>query len=86
MGERIYIIKILLGDQGSILGRVIPKTQNMVLVMSLLNTQNYKVRLRCKVEQSSERSSALGFVAIKKNLTTVANHIYIYIYDFKKNI
>ena len=31
------------GDQGSILGRVIPKTQKMVLDASLLNTQHYKV-------------------------------------------
>ena len=32
-----------LGDWGSILGRVIPKTQNMVLDASLLNTQHCKI-------------------------------------------
>ena len=33
------------GDWGSISGRVIPKTQKLVLDTSLLNTQNYKVRI-----------------------------------------
>ena len=35
-------------------GRVIPKTQKMVLDASLLNTQHYKVRIKGKVEQSRE--------------------------------
>ena len=42
-------------DLGSIPGRVIPKTQKMVLDASLLNTQHYKVRIKGKVEQSRER-------------------------------
>ena len=42
------------GDLGSIPGRVIPKTQKMVLDVSLLNTQHYKVRIKGKVEQSRE--------------------------------
>ena len=42
------------GDLGSIPGRVIPKTQKMVLDASLLNTQHYKVRIKDKVEQSRE--------------------------------
>ena len=33
-------------DLGSIPGRVIPKTQKMVLDSALLNTQNYKVRIK----------------------------------------
>ena len=47
------------GDLGSIPGRVIPKTQKMVLDASLLNTQHYKVWIKGKVEQSRERSSSL---------------------------
>ena len=47
------------GDRGSIPGRVIPKTFKMVLDTALLNTQHYKVRIKDKVEQSRERSSAL---------------------------
>ena len=47
------------GDPGSIPGRVIPKTQKMVLDPSLLNTQHYNVRIKGKVEQSRERSSTL---------------------------
>ena len=40
------------GDLGSIPGRVIPKTQKMVLDATLLNTQHCKVRIKGKVEQS----------------------------------
>ena len=42
------------GDQDSIPGRVIPKTQKMVLDATLLSTQHYKVRIKDKVEQSRE--------------------------------
>ena len=38
------------GDRGSIPGRVIPKTQKMVLDTALLNTQHYKVHIKGKVE------------------------------------
>ena len=39
--------------------QIIPKTKEMVLNTSLLNTQHYKVRIKGKVEQSKERRSAL---------------------------
>ena len=51
-------------DLGSIPGRVIPKTLKMVLDASLLNTQYYKVRIKGKVEQSRERSSALPYTSV----------------------
>ena len=38
------------GDLSSIPGRVIPKTQKMLLDASLLNTQQYKVGIKGKVE------------------------------------
>ena len=38
------------GDLGSILGRIIPKTLKMVFHTSLLNTHEYKVRIKGKVE------------------------------------
>ena len=41
-----------LGDRGSIPGWVLPKTQEMVLDPTLLDTQHYKVRIKGKVEQS----------------------------------
>ena len=47
------------GDRGSIPGRVIPKTQRMVADAALLNTQYHKVRIKGKVVQFRERSSAL---------------------------
>ena len=53
-----------LGDRGSIPGRVIPKTQKMVLDAGLLNTQHYKVRIKGKVEQSREWSSALLYISV----------------------
>ena len=37
------------GDRDSIPGRVIPKTQKMVLDAALLSTQHYKVRIKDKV-------------------------------------
>ena len=52
------------GDPGSILGRVIPKTLKMVLDIYSLNTQHYKVRIKGKVEQSRERSSALPYTSV----------------------
>ena len=51
-------------DLGSIPGHVIPKTLKMVLNTSLLNTQQYKVRMKGKVEQSRERSSALPYTSM----------------------
>ena len=52
------------GEKGSIPGRVIPKTQKMVLDASLLNTQHYKVWIKVKVEKSRERSSALPYTLV----------------------
>ena len=46
------------GDLGSIPGRVLPKTQKMLLDASLLNRQHYKVRIKGKVGQSRERINA----------------------------
>ena len=53
-----------LGDWGSIPGRVLPKTQKMVLDSTLLSTQHYKVRTKDKVEQSRECSSALSYTSV----------------------
>ena len=53
-----------LEDLGSIPGRFIPKTLKMVLYTSLLNTQQYKVRIEGKEEQSRERSSALPITLV----------------------
>ena len=52
------------GDLGSIPGCVIPKTLKMVLDTALLNTQHYKVRIKGKVEQSREWSSALLYTSV----------------------
>ena len=64
----------------------------MVIDTYLLNTQEYKVRIKGKVEQSRERRSAslhLGVVAIEKGAfespsTMVANFTYFYIKEKKK--
>ena len=52
------------GDQGSITGRVIPKTQQIVLDATLLNTQHYKVKIKGEVKESRERSSALPYTLV----------------------
>ena len=53
-----------LGDMGSVPGCIIPKTFKMVLDTSLLNTQQYKVRIKGKIEQSRERSSTLPYTSV----------------------
>ena len=75
------------GDWSSIPGRVIPKTQKMVLNAILFSTQHYKVRTKGKVEQSWEWSSAslhLDVVAIEKGAfgspsTKVTNFTLLYL-------
>ena len=52
------------GDWGSVPGRVIPKTQKMLLDAALLNSQRYKVRIKGKVEQSREWSRALPYTSM----------------------
>ena len=62
----------------------------MLLNAALLNTQQYKVQIKGKMEQSWERSSALlhlGVVPIEKGAfpfpsTTIDNLTYIYIYVY----
>ena len=51
-------------DRGLIQGRVIPKTQKTVLDVTLLSTQHYKVKVKSKVEQSRELSSALPYSSV----------------------
>ena len=53
------------GDLGSIPGRVIPKTQKMVLDAYLLKTQHYKVKNKGKMDQSRERSSTLRYTLVQ---------------------
>ena len=57
-------------SQGSIPGQVIPEAQKMVLDAALLNTQHYKVRIKCKLEQPR------GWSRILPN-TEVANFSYV---------
>ena len=45
-------------------GQVIPKTQKMMLDVSLLNTQYCKVRIKDKVEQSREMISAFPYTSV----------------------
>ena len=51
-------------DRGSIPGRVTPKTQKMVLDATLLSTQHYRLRIKTKVKQNRERSSALYYTLV----------------------
>ena len=53
-----------LEDQGSVPGRIIPKTQRKVLDTSFLNTQHYKVRIKGKAEQSGGRIGTLPYTSV----------------------
>ena len=52
------------GDQGSIPGWVIRKTQKIVVDAASLNIQHYKVWVKSKVEQSREWSCALHYTLV----------------------
>ena len=60
IGMMVRVFANVLGDLGSIPGRVIAKTQKMVLDATLLNTQHCKG----KVEQFRERSSTLPYTSV----------------------
>ena len=49
---------------GSIPSRVIPETKITVLDAALLNTQNYKERIKGKVELCRKKSSALPYTSV----------------------
>ena len=70
---------------------IIRETLKMVLDTSLLNTQQYKVRIKSKVKPSRESPPLhFGVVAIEKDpygcprlrSTTLYIYIYIYIYIY----
>ena len=83
-----------LGDPGLISGRVIPKTQKMILDTSLVNTYHYKVWIKDKWNNPRKGVALflpLGVVAIEKEafelfLTTVSQFIYIYMVCAQKEI
>ena len=52
------------GDLASIPVHVILKTLKMVRDTSFLNTQQHKLRIKGKVEQSREKSSALPYTSV----------------------
>ena len=52
------------GDRGSVPGRIMPKTEKMILDASLFNTKHYKVRIESKVGQYRERSSTLLYTSV----------------------
>ena len=52
------------GDLVSIPGRVISKSQKMVLDAALLNPQHYKVQIKGKVGQLRERSRTLPYTLV----------------------
>ena len=52
------------GDRGSIQGQVTPETQKMVVDTALLNTHQYKVQIKRKMEQSREKSNLLLYTSV----------------------
>ena len=64
IGLIVWVVGNRQGDLGSIPGRVIPKTQKMVLDITLLSTQHYKVEIKGKVEKSRERSNVRSYTLV----------------------
>ena len=60
-----YMVIVFANGPGdSIHDRTIPKTLKMVFDTSLLNTQQYKMHIKGKVEQSWERSSVFPYTSV----------------------
>ena len=66
MSQSLYLPEVVNGpgEGVSILGRVLPKIQKMVLDAALLNTQQYMVRIKSKVEQFREWSIAHTYTSM----------------------
>ena len=72
-------------NKSSIPGWVLPKTQKMTLDFSILNTQYYKVRIKCQwknpgkwvASSPTPRCSSYGIVSIRDSLNQLT---YIYLY------
>ena len=64
IGMMVRVFTNGLGDLGSTPGRIIPKTQKSYLMAPLLNTQQYKVGIKGKVEQSRKSSSSLPYTSV----------------------
>ena len=73
-------------NRGSIPGRVIPKTQKMLIDAAFDSNQHYKVRIKVKVKQSRDvvtvEKGAFGLHSTKVVNFTYICDIYIYIYVF----
>ena len=92
IGIMVKVFTNGLEDQGLILGRVIPKTQKMVLDASLLSTHHYKVWIKSKwinpgkgvvPSPTSRCSSYWKREPSSRPLLQSANlHKYIYIYIY----
>ena len=66
-------------DLGSIPGRVIPKTRQMVLDATLLNTHYYKVQIKVKWSNPGNGvvpSLHLSVVAIERSLANTHTHTH----------
>ena len=59
------VVRVFANDPGglvSILDRVLPKTQKMVLDVSLFNTLHYEVQIKGKEEQFREMNNAISYI------------------------
>ena len=85
----VRVFTNVLRDQGSIPGQIISKTQKMVLDASLLNTQHYKIPVKCKWSNAEKGVSSflhLGVCAVEKSAfrlfsTTISQLNYVCTYN-----
>ena len=57
-------VRKLLEDRGSIPDQVIPKTKNIIIDASLLNTQHYKAWIKTKWRNPGKLSSILPYTSV----------------------
>ena len=67
-------------DWGSMPGRVMRKTQKMVLDASLLNTQHYTVQIKVKLSNPGKRITVTNFTYI------YIKCIYLFLYLFNVGV
>ena len=65
VGGKVNPLGIMQATQSLAMVCIIPNTLKMVIDTSLLNTQQYKVRIKGKVEQPKERGSALPYTLVQ---------------------
>ena len=58
----VLVGRALAGVQSQV--ELYQRLKKMIRDTSLLNTKNYKVRIKCKVDQSKERNNTIPYISV----------------------